>query len=57
MVSVNFLSGPIIMIITSAGALALVVSGLFRQSVSENMRLDQIRSSRKLASHLYCLDL
>ena len=57
MVSVNFLSGPIIMIITSAGALALVVSGLFRQSVSENMRLDQIRSSQKLASHLYCWDL
>ena len=36
MVSGNFLSGPIIMIITSAGALALVMSGFFRQSVREN---------------------
>ena len=36
MVSGNFLSGPIIMIITSAGCLAIVMSGFFRQSVREN---------------------
>ena len=36
MVSGNFLCGPVIMIITSAGALALVMSGFFRQPVREN---------------------
>ena len=54
MVSGNFLSGPIIMIITSAGALALVMSGFFRQPVRENeiLRLHSIKCKINVAFYV-----